>query len=79
MSTAHPLVRTALVLSCLSLSGCQILMDMLSTDTVVEASCVGYDTVIIAGRDLCKEYEKEGKIECDVGYKIRLNGEPVCP
>jgi hypothetical protein len=52
---------------------------MLSTDSIVEASCVGDDTVVIDGRDLCKEYEKEGKIECDVGYKIRLNGVTVCP
>ena len=69
------------VLLCgVSLSGCQLLMDMLSTDTVIDASCAGADTVVVDGVDLCKEYEATGKIStCDVGYKIRLDGVQVCP
>ena len=62
-----------------SLSGCQMLMDLLSTYTVIDVSCVGDDTVVVGGRDLCKEYESTGRIDCDVGYTIRLNGEQVCP
>ena len=62
-----------------SLTGCQVLMDLLSTDSVINASCIGDDTVVVDGRDLCKEYEQFGKVDCTVGYKIRLNGEQVCP
>ncbi len=61
------------------LGGCDVLMDLLSTDSVIDASCAGDDTVVIDGRDLCKEYERYGKIECDVGYRIRLDGKQVCP
>ena len=59
------------------LGGCDVLMDLLSTDSVIDASCAGDDTVVIDGRDLCKEYERYGKI--DVGYRIRLDGKQVCP
>lgn len=70
---------TLLVAVSFSLTGCQALLDLFSSDVIIEASCVGDDTVVIAGRDLCAEYEKNGKIDCDVGYKIRLSGETVCP
>ncbi|MCA9568754.1 MAG: hypothetical protein KC656_12970 [Myxococcales bacterium] len=79
MNVPRSLVHVALVSMCLGLSGCQMLMDLLSTDTVIDVSCAGDDTVVVGGRDLCKEYEKEGRIECDVGYKIRLDGKQVCP
>ena len=62
-----------------TLTGCQALLDLLSTDTVIDVSCYGDDTVVVGGRDLCKEFEANGKIECDVGYKIRLDGQQVCP
>jgi hypothetical protein len=61
------------------LGGCDVLLDLLSTDEVIDASCAGDDTVVVDGRDLCKEYERYGRIECDVGYRIRLDGEQVCP
>lgn len=61
------------------LSGCSILADLLSTDNTIVASCLGDDTVVVDGRDLCDEYEKFGKVDCVVGYRIRLNGELVCP
>jgi hypothetical protein len=63
----------------LSLVGCQFLLDMLSTDSVIDASCQGTDTVVVDGRDLCAEFEATGKVRCDVGYRIRLNGQQVCP
>lgn len=61
------------------LGGCQFLLDLLSTDTIIDASCAGDDTVVVDGRDLCEEYEKFGKIDCEVGYRIRLDGKQVCP
>ena len=63
----------------LLLSGCSFLADLLSTDTIIDASCQGTDTVVVADRDLCEEYKKFGKIECDVGYRIYLDGQQVCP
>lgn len=63
----------------LPMAGCQQLMDLLSTDTTIDVSCAGDDTVVIDGKDLCKEYEKTGSIDCDVGYRIRLDGNQVCP
>jgi hypothetical protein len=74
---------------CVVLSGCQVIADLLSTDTIIDATCYdadgdgafepGDDTVSIGGRDLCEEYTKFGKVQCDPGYRIRLNGEQVCP
>lgn len=63
----------------LSLSGCELMVDLLSSDELIDASCVGDDTVLIDGRDLCQEYERFGRIDCTVGYRVRLNGELVCP
>lgn len=63
----------------LLLSGCQLLLDMLSTDSVINASCQGTDTVVVDGRDLCAEFRATGKVRCDVGYRIRLDGVQVCP
>jgi hypothetical protein len=63
----------------LTLAGCQILLDLMSTDVVIDASCAGDDTVVVDGRDLCEEFEKFGKIDCVVGYRIRLDGQQVCP
>jgi len=63
----------------LPLAGCDVLADLLSTDSVIDASCKGDDTVVVDGRDLCKEFETTGRVECDVGYRIRLNGQQVCP
>ncbi len=75
-----PFHRLGLALVFASLgSGCQTLLDLLSTDTVIDVSCAGDDTVVVDGRDLCKEFEERGRIECDVGYKIRLDGKQVCP
>ena len=56
-----------------------MLLDLLSTDSIIDASCAGTDTVVVDGRDLCKEFETTGKLECDVGYRIRLDGQQVCP
>ncbi|MCB9674284.1 MAG: hypothetical protein H6737_04155 [Alphaproteobacteria bacterium] len=64
---------------CVGLTGCQFLADLFSTDTIIEASCIGDDTVVVDGRDLCQEYERFGRVKCDVGYRIRLNGDQVCP
>jgi hypothetical protein len=61
------------------LLGCNLVMDLLSTDEVIDASCAGTDTVVVAGRDLCAEYETTGRVRCDVGYRIRLDGVQVCP
>ncbi len=63
----------------LLLGGCTFLAEFFSTDTIIDASCVGDDTVVIDGRDLCAEFEQTGRVKCDVGYRIRLNGEQVCP
>lgn len=49
-----------------------------STDQVIDASCQGDDTVLIDGRDLCEEFERTGKVECTVGYRIVLDGQTVC-
>lgn len=76
---ARPLISAVLITLTMGLSGCQMLLDMLSTDTVIDVSCAGDDTVVVGGRDLCKEFEEKGRIECDVGYKIRLDGQQVCP
>ena len=62
-----------------SLAGCDLLLDLLSTDSVIDASCAGDDTVVVDGRDLCREYETTGRVDCDVGYRIRLDGQQVCP
>jgi hypothetical protein len=77
----HRSFTALLVAGCVGLSGCsmQAILDMLSTDTVLDVSCAGDDTVVVDGRDLCKEFEATGKIECDVGYRIRLDGQTVCP
>jgi len=71
--------RTWMLLLAPLLSGCDVVADLLSTDSVIRASCDGTDTVVIDGRDLCKEYERYGKVECDVGYRIHLDGKQVCP
>lgn len=63
----------------LTLAGCQVLLDLLSNDVLIDASCAGDDTVVVDGRDLCAEYEKFGKIDCVVGYRVRLDGVLVCP
>lgn len=63
----------------LTLSACSLLLDLLSTDSVIDATCVGTDTVVVDGRDLCEEYERTGHVTCDVGYRIRLDGVQVCP
>ena len=73
----------------LGLSGCQVIMDLLSTDTVIDATCYdadgdgtfepGDDTVLIDGKDLCQEFRDKGRIECVPGYRIRLDGQQVCP
>ena len=62
-----------------ALLGCAELLALLSNDTMIDASCVGTDTVVIDGRDICAEYETTGRVRCDVGYVIRLDGETVCP
>ena len=73
-------MRNLLVLASLALlPGCDVLLDLLSTDSVIDASCEGDDTVLIDGRDLCKEFETTGRVSCDVGYRIRLDGQQVCP
>ena len=73
-------MRTFLLLATVSLlPGCDLLLDLLSTDTVIDASCEGDDTVVIEGYDLCEDYERRGAVKCDVGYRIRLDGEQVCP
>lgn len=61
------------------LVGCEILLDLLSTDERIDATCQGTDTVVIDGRDICKEWENTGHVDCDVGYKIVLDGTTVCP
>lgn len=63
----------------LTLAACSLLGDLLTTDTVIDASCAGTDTVLVDGRDLCAEYEQTGRVRCDVGYRIRLDGKLVCP
>jgi hypothetical protein len=63
----------------LLLAGCELLATMLSTDTVIDASCAGTDTVVVDGRDLCAELETTGRVRCDVGYRIILDGTLVCP
>jgi hypothetical protein len=63
----------------LLLGGCEFLATLLSTDTVIDASCAGTDTVVVDGRDLCEEFERTGKVRCDVGYRIVLDGTVVCP
>jgi hypothetical protein len=63
----------------LFLGGCELLGDLWTTDSVIDASCAGDDTVVIDGRDLCEEFERYGRVECDVGYRIRLDGVQVCP
>jgi len=73
-------MRTILLFAVLTpLTGCDLLLDMLSTDSVIDASCAGDDTVVIEGYDLCKDFEARGRVECDVGYRIRLDGQQVCP
>lgn len=71
--------RRLTILMCVGLTGCEMIADLLSSDTLIEASCIGDDTVVVDGVDLCKEFEEHGKVHCDVGYKIRLNGTTVCP
>jgi hypothetical protein len=61
------------------LAGCEFIMSLLSTDTTINVSCAGDDTVVIDGKDICEEYEKFGKVDCDVGYRIKLDGVLVCP
>jgi hypothetical protein len=61
------------------LGGCDVVADLLSSDEVIRASCEGDQTVVVDGRDLCEEFEKFGKVECDVGYRIYLDGQQVCP
>lgn len=73
------MLRRITILMCVGLCGCQTLLDLLSTDSVIDASCLGTDTVVIDGRDLCQEFEAYGRVKCDVGYRIRLNGTQVCP
>lgn len=63
----------------LLLPGCELLGDLFSTDAIIDASCAGDDTVVVNGRDLCDEFEKYGKIECVVGYRVRLDGQLLCP
>ena len=72
-------LRLFLVVTCMSLSGCQVILDMLSTDAIIDASCEGDDTVVVDGVDLCKQFESTGKIDCVPGYHVRLNGQAVCP
>ena len=72
-------MRPSLLLLLLLLSGCQSLADLFSTDTTVDFTCAGDDTVVIDGKDLCEEYEKFGKLDCVVGYRIRIDGVLVCP
>ena len=62
-----------------ALTGCQFIADMLSTDDVIDASCVGDETVVIGGNDICKQYETTGHVDCEVGYRIHLDGKQVCP
>lgn len=61
------------------LVSCDAVLDWLSTDTLIDASCAGTDTVVVDGRDLCAEYETTGRLKCDVGYRIRLDGVLLCP
>ena len=63
----------------LSLLGCAQLLALLSNDQVIDATCVGTDTVVIDGRDICAEFETTGRVRCDVGYVIILDGKTVCP
>lgn len=60
------------------LAGCELLASLMSTDTLIDASCAGTDTVVVDGRDLCAEFEATGKVKCDVGYRIVLDGTVVC-
>ena len=74
---------------CVGLCGCQVIADLLSSDTIIDATCYDADgdgayeaeddTVVLGGRDLCAEYARTGRVQCDVGYRIRLNGTQVCP
>ncbi|MBT3217989.1 MAG: hypothetical protein HN348_02780 [Proteobacteria bacterium] len=70
-----------LALLFLLLPGCEILADLFSTDTTVDFTCAGEDTVVIDGRDICDDYEKFGKLDCNelVGYRLRIDGVLVCP
>ncbi len=61
------------------LVACTLLTDLLSTNSVIDATCRGTDTVVVDGRDLCAEYEATGRVICDVGYTVRLDGVQVCP
>lgn len=63
----------------LLLAGCELLASLLSTDSFIDASCAGTDTVVVDGRDLCAEFETTGQVRCDVGYRIILDGTVVCP
>lgn len=63
----------------LALAACTELLALLSNDTVIDASCLGTDTVVVDGRDLCAEYETTGRVRCDVGYVVVLDGKTVCP
>ena len=63
----------------LMLTGCAFIADLLNSDEVIDVSCKGDDTVMIGGKDICKEYENTGHVECEVGYTIRLDGATVCP
>jgi hypothetical protein len=67
------------VILLLVLTGCDVLLDLFSTDTYIDVSCAGEDTVIIDGRDICEEYETTGRVKCTVGYRIKLDGKRVCP
>ncbi len=61
------------------LAGCAQMLALLSTDEVIDATCAGRDTVVIDGRDICAEFESTGRVRCDVGYVIILDGKQVCP
>ena len=61
------------------LAGCAQMLALLSNDNVIDATCVGRDTVVVDGRDLCAEFETTGRVRCDVGYVIILDGKQVRP
>lgn len=61
------------------LIGCEFLATLLTTDTVIDVTCAGDQTVVIDGRDLCEEFETTGRVKCDVGYRVVLDGQVVCP
>jgi hypothetical protein len=71
--------RMRISLLFLLVPACAFLVDMFSTDTTVDFTCAGDDTVIIDGKDLCEEYEKFGKVDCVVGYRLKIDGQIVCP